>query len=77
LSISEKKLAFFSKTNDQIFAKTSSSLRKNANIFAKIFGKKYFLNHNIGPCFGSFQFLTERSQEWLAHRNSLTALKFF
>jgi hypothetical protein len=22
---------------------------KNANIFAKFFGKKYFKNHNIGP----------------------------
>jgi hypothetical protein len=38
---SAKKLAFFSKTNVmiKIFAKTSSRLRKNANIFAKFFAE--------------------------------------
>jgi hypothetical protein len=38
---SAKKLAFFSKINVMItiFAKTSSSLCKNANIFAKFFGE--------------------------------------
>jgi hypothetical protein len=38
---SAKKLAFFSKTDVMItiFAKTSSSLSKNANFFAKFFGE--------------------------------------
>jgi hypothetical protein len=36
-----KKMPFFSKTNVMItiFAKTSSSLSKNANFFAKFFGE--------------------------------------
>jgi hypothetical protein len=47
----EKKLAFFSKTNVMItiFAKTSSSLSKNANIFARFFVENIFKNHSIGP----------------------------
>jgi hypothetical protein len=38
---SAKKMAFFSKTNGMItlFAKTSSSLSKNANFFAKFSGE--------------------------------------
>jgi hypothetical protein len=48
---SAKKLAFFSKTNVMItiFAKTSSSLSKKRQLFRKIFWRKYFKNHNIGP----------------------------
>jgi hypothetical protein len=49
--ISAKKWAFFLQNQcyDLIFAKTSSSLNKNANIFAKFFRRKYLKNHNIGP----------------------------
>jgi hypothetical protein len=48
---SEKKLAFFLKTNVMInlFLNLALFWVKNANFFAKIFGENIFKNHNIGP----------------------------
>jgi hypothetical protein len=47
---SAKKLAVFSKTNVMItfWHKLVEVCAKNANFFAKVFGKTFF-NHNIGP----------------------------
>jgi hypothetical protein len=49
---SAKKLAFFSKTNDmiKILHNSASFWVKNAYFSAEFFWRKYFKNHNIGPC---------------------------
>jgi hypothetical protein len=39
---------------DHIFAKTSCSLSKKRQFFREIFWRKYFKNHNIGPCSSSW-----------------------
>jgi hypothetical protein len=49
---SAKKLAFFSETHVMIkFLQTLAvhSLSKKRQYFRQIFGRKYFLNHNVGP----------------------------
>jgi hypothetical protein len=51
LTIFGEKIGVFLKNQcyEQIFAKTSSSLSKNANFSPKRSGENIFLNHNIGP----------------------------
>jgi hypothetical protein len=46
-----KKLAFFSKTNVMInfFKKISFVFSQKCQFFRRIFRRKYFENHNIGP----------------------------
>jgi hypothetical protein len=53
---SEKKLAFFSKTNVmiKIFAQFSFVLSQKRQFFRWIFRRKYLKNHNIGPSFWFF-----------------------
>jgi hypothetical protein len=46
--------AFFIKNQcyDHFFAKTNdTSLSKNIQYFANLFGENILKNHNIGPCF--------------------------
>jgi hypothetical protein len=60
---SEKKLAFFSKTNVVIKILHNLALFevKNANFFAEFFGEKIFKNHNIGPFNGRIGGISDSS----------------
>jgi hypothetical protein len=56
LTIFGKKLAFFSKNQcyDQNFAYFSFVLSQKHQFFCRIFRRKYFKNHNIGPWNSAF-----------------------